>query len=184
MSDEQPTSTAARKDDARFSSRERGVLWFAGSALTTAGVAWGAYQFQQRGMAPALIFPLLVGAILGLGLAGLARLTRFSSRTIQFAAAVAWGLLAVFGQDYIGYRDDLRRHNEQAIAREKAVSVGIINPDDPRLIPPTLISSTINRIHHQPVMWSLDLVLTIVASAGVVWFNPIPPKEAESLAKH
>ena len=42
---------------------DRVAASLAGTALWTVAVAWVAFQVQQEGIAPAVLFPLLLGAI-------------------------------------------------------------------------------------------------------------------------
>jgi len=139
---------------------ELNAVWFAAAAIATAAIAWVAFQLQQRAIAPAVLFPLAVGGVLGGTLVLLWRWTTGPATTTVRIAAVIGGLLAVVTQDYIGHVEWLRGFDAQLRDQPLAMAAA----DELR---PTLAEHVFGRVRARPVWWTLDLVLTATA-AGVV----------------
>lgn len=146
-----------------MNSAERIVAWLAGSLVAALAVAWLAFQLQQEGVAPAVLFPLTVGAGLGSLLLALWRYTRAPARSVAIGGAVVWGLLAVVAQDYIGHRYFTRRF-DQELARQHPLAAAMhdetLRPGLPRYL--------VDRVSQRPVWWTLEALLTGGAAAGVV----------------
>lgn len=148
---------------------ERLLAWLALSALAALAVAWVAFQLQQEGIAPAVVFPVAVGA--GLGGLSLAiwRYTRAPPRRVAIAGAVVWGLLAVVAQDYIGHRHFSRRF-DQELARQHPLAAAMhddtLRPSFPRYL--------VDRVGQRPVWWTIEALLTGGAAAVVVALGARP----------
>jgi hypothetical protein len=142
---------------------ERSLFWFVAGAAATAAVAWVAFQVQQEGIAPAVLFPLLVGAALGAALAAIRHFTRRPRRRVTIAAAACWGLLAVVAQDYIGHRDRLRDYDDE-MARQHPLAIAALEESSLR---PSFAGHLSDTLHSQGIWWGLDAVLT-AAAAGLV----------------
>ena len=143
---------------------EGNLLWFAGGLAATAGLAWVAFQLQQEQIAPAVLFPLAVGAALGAVLLALGNWTRLPRRRWAVAVAVGWGLSVVVAQDYIGHRYRLQMFDDQIAAGHPLAAVVV----DERDIRPTFARHLTGRIGDRPVWWTLDLLLTATGCATVV----------------
>lgn len=143
---------------------ERYLLWFLTSAAAAAAVAWIAFQLQQEQIAPAVLFPLLVGGALGGILAAIRRATLVPGARVAVVAAVAWGLLVVVGQDYIGHRHRLDLYRQQ-MARQ-ATSAALVAPELERL-QPDFGSYLTGLVRREPLWWTLDAVLTSAVAAIV-----------------
>jgi hypothetical protein len=141
---------------------ERYLISFAAAALTTLAVAWIAFHLQQSGVAPVLVFPILVGAALGVALAAIARTARVPARRAAAIGAVCWGLLAAVAQDYIGHRVRLRQYDDELA--DKPLAAALVHEVQLR---PTFGAHLKGKLQAQPVWWTLDLLLT-AASAGLV----------------
>ncbi len=133
------------------------MLWILASLALSWAVAWIAFQLQQEQVAPAVLFPLLVGAVLGAGGLAIRHFTRAPRRRIALVAAVVWGLLVVVGQDYIGHRHRLRQYDAELgrHAPLSGVAVGESDPTRPRFA--EYLAGVVGR---QPVWWSLEVALT------------------------
>jgi hypothetical protein len=140
---------------------ERSLIWFVAGAAATAAVAWVAFQVQQEGIAPAVLFPLLVGAALGTALAAIRHFTRRPPRRTAIAAAACWGLLAVVAQDYIGHSDRLRDYDGELAKQHPLAAVEL--EDSP--LRPTFARHLSDTLRSKPVWWALDLVLTAAAAS-------------------
>jgi hypothetical protein len=82
----------------------RGVaVMFLGGPLLGAVAAWGAHAAEPY-FAPFVIFPLLVGLILGAVFVGLIRTVQLAHRPTIWAGVVLAGMAAVAGQHYLAYR--------------------------------------------------------------------------------
>jgi hypothetical protein len=151
---------------------ERYLIWLLSAAIVTAAVAWVAFQIQQNGVAPAILFPILVGAVLGTALAAIGRIVRVPPRRVAAIGAVCWGLLAAFAQDYIGHSYRLRQYDDEL--RQNPLAAALAREDPLR---PTLADHLRGKLQGDPVWWPLDLVLTaaaagIVATAGAKTLSP------------
>jgi len=142
---------------------ERYLIWFVSAALATAAIAWIAFQVQQDGIAPAVLFPLLVGTVLGAALVAIGRFARRPGRRMAVIAAIGWGLLAVVAQDYIGHRYRLRQYNEE-LNRENPLAVAVAREGE---MLPSFSNHLAETWRGRPVWWSLDLALTAAAAAIV-----------------
>ncbi|MEX0978810.1 MAG: hypothetical protein WDZ48_08170 [Pirellulales bacterium] len=140
---------------------ERYLIWFLSAALATAAVAWIAFQIQQNGVAPAILFPLLVGVVLGAALATIGRIVRVPPRRAAAILALCWGLLAALAQDYIGHRVRLRHYDDELGRNPLAAAMSREGQ-----LRPTFADHLAGKLQADPVWWTLDLVLT-AAAAGL-----------------
>ncbi|MBI3840093.1 MAG: hypothetical protein HY288_19390, partial [Planctomycetia bacterium] len=97
---------------AAINTTERYLIWLASNALVTATVAWAAFQVQQDEIAPAILFPLLVGGVLGAAGLVILHFTGLPGLRWALMGAAVWGLLVVVGQDYIGHRFRLQLYED------------------------------------------------------------------------
>jgi hypothetical protein len=145
---------------------ERMLLWLAANLLATAAVAWVGFQIQQEGIAPAILFPLCVGAVSGVAGSAIWHRTGVPSlRWVLFAAA-AWGLLVVLAQDYIGHRHRLRLYDEQ-LSRQANPLVAVVAAQD-NAMRPSFVQSLRGVVLGRPVWWSLEVLLTSGAAVAVI----------------
>jgi hypothetical protein len=147
-----------------FNKPDRYLVWLASNATLTAAVAWMAFQLQQEEIAPAVLFPLLVGAALGAGGAAIARFSRLGGARAAICGAVVWGLLVVIGQDYIGHRRRARLYDESLNRQDAAVAGALAQNAE---MQPRFDQFLAGRVRAHPLWWSLDVVLTCGASAAV-----------------
>jgi hypothetical protein len=130
-------------------------------------VAWIAFQLQQDEIAPAVLFPLGVGAALGAGEAMIARL--IGGPGVRWAVAVTLmaGLLAVVAQDYIGHRHHLRAYAEQ-IGNSHPLAELVVHHEQP--LGPRFDAYLAGKVRSQPLWWGLEAVLTAGAAAtAIAW---------------
>ncbi len=159
---------------------ERHLLWFVGGTLTSLALAWIAFQVQQQQIAPAVLFPLAVGGVLGAALRLLQKQTQLGNLALVLACVAAWGLLLVVMQDYIGHRLRLRAFDEQ-IAASHPLAAAIAGETGVR---PTFGEHLKARVRSQPVWWSLDVILIVAAACGAVAIGSRRPKELEQQGLH
>jgi hypothetical protein len=153
------------------------VVWFAASALWTVAVAWIAFQVQQEGIAPAVLFPLAVGAALAAGGLAILHWTRAAGRGSALAAAVVWGLLVVVGQDYIGHRHHLRSFDDAVASHDSPLAAAMAQEDGLR---PTFAEYLAGRVRARPVWWGLDVLLT---GAGAVLVTALGARRLDSMTR-
>ncbi|MCE5267056.1 MAG: hypothetical protein LLG00_04145, partial [Planctomycetaceae bacterium] len=80
------------------------IAWAALLAAPAIGLVWARIgHVVQSYFAPAIIFPLLLGAFAGLTVIGLVRLLRIGHRTTILAAALLAAIVAATGQHYFSY---------------------------------------------------------------------------------
>jgi hypothetical protein len=127
-----------------------------------------ALHLQHQSVAPAILLPLAVGAALGAGGVGIVRLCAIPSRRLALAGTIAWGLLAVVGQDFLDYRAIVRRYEDQyQVEQRKDPAVGLARAAGMAVQPPGFGPFLIGRFREQPFWWSLDAALTIGAALAV-----------------
>jgi hypothetical protein len=80
------------------------AVWLSAAAMDGAAVAWLASLAEQH-WAPLVVFPLLVGCVLGMTLAGLMRLVQVGHRPTLLAGTLVAVTVAVAGQHYAAYRE-------------------------------------------------------------------------------
>ncbi len=160
-----PAKELTMPEPAAPNNAERYCLWLAANALATAAVSGLAFAVQQEGIAPAVLFPLCVGAALGGTEVAICRLTRVPGVRVALAAAVVWGLLVVVGQDYIGHRCRIRTFDDARDAQDPRVALAMAQEPQMR---PAFTAYLAGRVRAQPVWWSLDGGLTSGACACVV----------------
>jgi len=154
---------------------DRYLIWLVTSAAVTVAVAWIAFGLQQEGVAPAILFPLAVGGVLGAACVTIRRWTHVPRVRVAVVAAVAWGLLSVLGQDYIGHR-----HRSRVLEAEMATQgpIGMLASAEVDEMRPRFAEYLGGLVRREPVWWTLDLVLTAAAAAsatawGASRFGPV-----------
>ena len=98
-----PNTTTVEPPEAPEFQWQRSVFWLAVCCVHGTGVAWVAVTVQEH-FAPWLVFPLLVGIVLGTTGVGLLRVCQVGHRPTLLLGALLSALVAVCGQHYIGYR--------------------------------------------------------------------------------
>ncbi len=158
---------------------DRYLVWLLMCAAGTAAVAWIAFQLQQEGVAPAVLFPLAVGGVLGgIGVV-VRRMAQVPGLRVAVAAAVVWGLLAVVGQDYIGHRRRVRVLEEQLTAEGPVGALAASQMDELR---PAFAEHLMGQAEREPVWWTIEVVCTAGAAAlttawGARRYPPAPTPE-------
>lgn len=143
---------------------ERYAAWLVASAVATAAISWTAFQIQQEGLAPAVLFPLSVGAALGVVLSAISRWALVPKRRAAVAAAIFWGLLAVVGQDYIGHRRHLRAYDVE-LERHGSLVAAALDADGQ--LRPTFSQYLSGRVRSRTAWWCVEVLLTAGAATAV-----------------
>lgn len=169
---ERPTNLAPTS---ATSTIERLLLWIVGELALVGAVAWIAFKIQQDQIAPAVLFPLAVGAALGSAGSLLAHVLRTPPRSVAVVGAIVAGLLVVVAQDYVGHRYRVRQFSE-LIGRQEPLAEAAGGGDFAR---PEFLPYLTNKVRHETLWWSLDLMLTSAAAAiATAWAltNPRPAR--------
>ena len=95
------------------------ALWLPMCGLLSAAVAWLAVVIAKH-FAPLVIFPILVGLVLGVTLVGLARLMQVGNRPTVVLGTFLACVVAVVGQHYVCYRVDRELVRKQAESFHRA----------------------------------------------------------------
>ena len=95
------------------------ALWLPMCGLLSASAAWLAVVVANH-FAPLLIFPIMVGLVLGVTLVGLARLIQVGNRPTVILGTILACAVAVVGQHYVCYRVDRELVREQAESFHRA----------------------------------------------------------------
>ncbi|MGD9646011.1 MAG: hypothetical protein AB7U73_09875 [Pirellulales bacterium] len=91
-------------------------------------VAWGSLRVEPY-FAPWLIFPTFVGAVLGAGLAWLARFCKLTDARLLIAGTLAAALLTVGTQHWLAYRqlvEKFRQREAALLARAPLAGAGAL----------------------------------------------------------
>jgi len=104
------------------------ALWLSGGVAIGLAAGWIATMVAAR-FAPLVVFPLVVGAVLGIVLIGAAQLLQSGRRPTILAAAVAAALVAVGAQHYFSYLDACRKMEESRTIRDAEAAFAQIMPD-------------------------------------------------------
>ena len=158
-----PPPAAASRPTPPSPRLENRLLWIAGSTLAALAIGAGAGFLQSRGIAPVGLAPLAVGVGLGAAMETLGRALGLPIRRPWLVAAVAWALLVVATEDYIGFYGYVRSreafeqsHPQAALFSGGAASLGV--GEFWRFFG--------RRLADSPVLWSVDLALTTGAAAA------------------
>lgn len=154
------------------------AYWLPGSIALGLAIAWIAMVIQEY-FAPLVIFPLLVGVVLGGVMVGLVRLLHLGHRPTIVAGAVLAVLAAVVGQHYFGFRQ------AQSHIDKKALLLRAMVPDLPKaeqVVPPEKFFDYVpwRAVRGRPVgrwvvrdgwvwlSWGIDALLTAAATLVLV----------------
>lgn len=85
-------------------------------------MAWGA-DAAQAYFAPAILFPLLVGVVLGALTVAMMRVGQVGNRVTVLSGLILSILLAVIGQHYIGYWKELQRSRKESTTFLRALAL-------------------------------------------------------------
>jgi hypothetical protein len=151
-----PQLTDDRHGPARFASNLIGYL---AGLMWCAGIGALAFEVQQERFAPVVIFPLAVGALVGLGIERLVRFNNRQSTSSAVAVAALGGLLAVLAQDYIGHRHRVRLY-EAELARHDVVDISQDAPGRPEFL-----EYLAAQARGRPGWFAADVVLTSAGAA-------------------
>ena len=141
---------------------DRYLIWLVSSALAAAAVAGIAFAVQQEGFAPAILFPLAVGGVLGAALATIRRFAGVPAPRAAVIAAVAWGLLVVVGQDYLGHRRRARALEEEMASQGP---IGVMAAAHVDQLQPRFIEHLTGLVRREPIWWTFDVLLTAGSAA-------------------
>ena len=160
------------------------VIWLPVSILSGLAVGWIATQVSMR-FAPLVIFPLIVGFVLGACLVGMTQLLQTSHRATVFSAALFSALITVGSQHYFSYLDANRRMEEsQSTQKAQAAFAEIMRdrlPDGP--LNYLRRQATLGRpmpfgwVARGPMAWLswlVDGLLLIAGTMTVVFFAGVP----------
>lgn len=95
------------------------AAWLPMCGILAAAVAWLAVVVAKH-FAPLVIFPILVGLVLGVTLVGLARLMQVGNRTTVVLGTCLACMVAVVGQHYVCYHADRELIRKQAESFHRA----------------------------------------------------------------
>ena len=104
------------------------AIWLPVSVLTGLAIGWIATQVGMR-FAPLVIFPLIVGFVLGAFLVGMRLLLQTGHRATFFSAALLSALITVGSQHYFSYLDANRRMEESQLTQKAQAAFAEIMRD-------------------------------------------------------
>ena len=167
--------------EVQLTTSERCLFWLVAHVLLVAGIAWVAFQMQQDEIAPAVLFPIAAGTVLGLGGLAISRATAVRRRWLVCVAAVVSGLLVVIAQDYIGHRHRLRLYADE-VQRRLLVADAL---EGDGAVQTRFTQYLVGKVRDEPVWWTLDALLTSGAALAVVAWrvrspSSEPPRQAQA----
>ena len=166
-------------------SAARLAVWLP-AAIVLGGLAGGAAAVCQTYFSPAILFPLLVGFVLGGMLVGLMRLTQTAHRKTVYLGTLLALAAAVFGEHYGSYQWEMmrvRRAAEKALGEKNAAFLRSLPPDAGTPLQPVGFWDFLRHKARdgRPVMgesrlhgrlawlsWALDGLLMLAAAAFLV----------------
>lgn len=137
-------------------------------------VALLAFELQQLGFAPAVVFPLAIGAAAGGSLLLAERLVGERLRRGRWMIAAVCALAAVVGQEAIGY---VKVQRPQEAARLSDPRLEMFRDEGFAPSPTRFTSYLAAHLRDEPLWWTLDLLLALAGGVGMVlWLgNPQRP---------
>jgi hypothetical protein len=156
------------------------VAGLPGAAICGALAAWIAVTVGQK-FAPWLLFPLLVGAVLGMVLVALARMGQVGHRPTALLLTLVAAGAAILGQHWLSYRDALQRSQEESKQFQKARQLAPLFLEGRPLDPPGSLTEFLRwqAARGRPIgrytardatawlSWGLDGLLLLGASLAV-----------------
>ncbi len=162
---------------------DRLIAWTSVCAVDGAAAAWLAVGVE-RVFSPLILFPALVGAVLGVTLVGLFRLMQVAGRPMLLGGCLLAGTVAVAGEHYFSYRTHREAAEEQAKTFRKAETLlpGLVRGSVPR--PAENLGQFLRwqALRGRPIAggyvarggwawasWALDALITLAAALAIVW---------------
>ena len=143
----------------------RTIAWSVACLCISGMVAFVAFAVQQQDLIPGaiypVIFPMLVGAAVGVGSALVARGLGLPSAWLMLGVVV-WAAGAVIGQDYFAFT---RYRQAYAEMEDRNPRLELLRRAEGDLSPLTFHAFLQARVERNWIGWSLDAVLTIAAAA-------------------
>jgi hypothetical protein len=134
-------------------------------AAATLLVAWLAFLISRSGVAPVILFPIGIGAAIGVAQTMILRkLGVFLRPVLAVGMALALGVLAVATEDYQGYGVYLEGHSKIQRDNPLASAAGAAS-DGWQPLPFTGYLTAVVR--RSPIWWTVDVALTLMAAAAV-----------------
>jgi hypothetical protein len=148
----------------------RFAFWLLLATLLSIGLAWLSLTVQSRGLAPLILTSLVVGGSLGGLFVLLTRLTGTGSRRLIIAASLLLALVTAGMQHVFAYQAYLAGFHEAVSNNPKAALAKTFNP---KFGPAGFwgYMQAEGRQHGYALMWIVDAVLILLASAAVVWLG-------------
>ena len=162
MSQGEPSCSASDSAGRALARWERVIVWLFVELTLVGAIGWIAFQLQQESIAPAILFPLAVGGVLGAATTVVVRTLGWPGLRVAVSGALVAGLLVVGVQDYIGHRYRARQLADQ-FSRQEPLAQAVAGSDFAR---PQFASYLAGKIRAEPVWWTLDLLLTSVAAGA------------------
>lgn len=135
MDDREKTTTAGTEGR----SRSAVVVWLV-ACVAFATVAGWLSTWIARSVAPLVVFPLLLGFLLGACLSASRRMLGMTGRKLALGAALLAAGAAVWGQHYASYREAWRvTENDAQIFRQAQLALGDLVQGRPPVAPSGLL---------------------------------------------
>jgi hypothetical protein len=135
------------------------------TAAATMLIAWLAFLISRADVSPAVLFPLAIGAAIGGCQSLIFRQLKMPLPLLPTVIlSLVLGLLAVGTQDYAGYRDYVR---EQADVQRDDRLAAIVQATTDVWQPMPFTGYLAAIVRRNPIWWSLDVALTLLAAAAV-----------------
>lgn len=139
-------------------------LWLPLCVIHGTATAWIAFGVQKH-FSPLGLFPVLVGLLVGVTLAGLMRLVHVAGRSTIVLGAIVASAVAVFGQHYFSYQEQRETAQRQAAQFRMAAQA---HPDLVRGTPPQPASGVFEYLRWQAIR-GRSIAGRIVARRGWAW---------------
>ncbi len=138
--------------------------WFACGTLWALALAWASVGLQSGGFAPVGLLSLLIGILLGGGLAAFARWIEFGHRRAALLGTLGLALLTVGGEHGFSYRRHLQGMERAVQANPKLALARAANEE---FRPPT-VAEYLRASAERGRLWIWGLDAVLIALAAVV----------------
>jgi MFS family permease len=145
---------------------EAKALWLVGSTLAAAGIGCAAGLLQVQRIAPVGLLPVAVGLAVAMAAERLGKALGLRIGLGWLVAAIAWALLAIVAEVYIGHWDHVR---DVLNFEQNHPKAAVFTDERSATSPAGLLRYFLSRFEQSPILLTTDAGLTLAAS--IAWIE-------------